>query len=63
MKGYLGILVVAGLVGASAEASASGFALREYSAAAESNAFAGASAAAEDISYMSYNPAGLTRHV
>lgn len=44
------------------EAGASGFALREYSVTAQGNAFAGATAAAEDISYMAFNPAGLTLH-
>lgn len=43
-------------------ASASGFNLKEQSAAAQGNAFAGATAGAEDISYSYFNPAGLTRH-
>lgn len=42
--------------------AASGFALREQSGSALGNAFAGATAGAEDISYMFFNPAGLTRH-
>ena len=45
-----------------AQASASGFLLREQSVAAMGNAFAGATAGAEDISYSFYNPAGITRH-
>ncbi len=45
-----------------AQASASGFLLREQSVAALGNAFAGATAGAEDISYSFYNPAGITRH-
>src|SRR5574344_1519564 len=44
------------------EANAAGFLLREQSAAGIGNAFAGASAGAEDGSYSFYNPAGLTRH-
>ena len=43
-------------------AMAAGFALKEQSATAQGNAFAGATAGADDISYMFYNPAGLTRH-
>jgi long-chain fatty acid transport protein len=42
-------------------AEASGYALREQSASALGNAFAGATAGAEDLSYMFFNPAGLTR--
>ncbi|MDR1026138.1 MAG: OmpP1/FadL family transporter [Lactobacillus sp.] len=41
---------------------AAGFNLREQSVAALGNAFAGATAGAEDISYSYWNPAGLTRH-
>ena len=41
---------------------AAGFALKEQSATAQGNAFAGATAGADDISYMFFNPAGLTRH-
>jgi long-chain fatty acid transport protein len=40
-------------------AHAAGFALREQSASAQGNAFAGATAAAEDVSYMFFNPATL----
>lgn len=43
-------------------AHASGFNLKEQSAAAQGNSFAGATAGAEDISYSFFNPAGLTRH-
>ena len=43
-------------------AFAAGFALKEQSATAQGNAFAGATAGADDISYMFFNPAGLTRH-
>lgn len=43
-------------------AQASGFNLKEQSVSALGNAFAGATAGAEDISYSYYNAAGLTRH-
>ena len=46
----------------SPEVLASGFNLKEQSAAAQGNAFAGATAGAEDITYSYFNPAGLTRH-
>jgi len=46
----------------SAGVNASGFALKEQSTAAQGNAFAGATAGAEDVTYMFFNPAGLTRH-
>lgn len=46
----------------SSDADAAGFALKEQSATALGNAFAGATAGAEDVSYMFFNPAGLTRH-
>ena len=41
---------------------ASGFFIREQSSTAQGNAFAGATAGADDISYMFFNPAGITRH-
>jgi long-chain fatty acid transport protein len=50
------------LWGVDTPACASGFALREQSAKGLGNAFAGATAAAEDISYMFFNPAALARH-
>lgn len=60
---YSGKVVCAlGVVLFPVAAQASGFSLREYTGAAQSNALAGASASAEDISYMTYNPASLTRH-
>jgi long-chain fatty acid transport protein len=43
------------------QANAAGFAIREQSSLAQGNAFAGATAAAEDISYMFFNPAALAR--
>lgn len=45
----------------SSTAMAAGFHLREQSAAAQGNAFAGATAGAENNSYAYYNVAGLTR--
>jgi len=42
-------------------AHASGYALRDQSATAMGNAFAGATAGADDLSYMYFNPAALTR--
>lgn len=43
------------------DARAGGFALNEMSAASVGNAHAGGAAAAEDLSTIYYNPAGLTR--
>jgi long-chain fatty acid transport protein len=54
--------LVAGFCGIAGQALAAGFAIKEQSGAALGNAFAGATAGAEDISYMFFNPAGLTRH-
>lgn len=51
-----------GLVLSCSNANASGFYLKEQSASAQGNAYAGATAAAEDISYSYFNPAILTRH-
>jgi long-chain fatty acid transport protein len=53
-----GTAVVALLAG---RAEAAGFAIKEQSATAQGNAFAGATAGAEDISYMFFNPAALGR--
>ena len=55
------ICVAAALVGGSAAAWASGFALIEQNASGLGNAFAGQAAAAEDASTIFFNPAGLTR--
>ena len=44
------------------QANAAGFNLKEQSVSAQGNAFAGATAGAEDISYSYFNAAGLTRH-
>ncbi len=54
--------IATALFGYSGTAAASGFELKEQSAAALGNAFAGATAGAEDVTYMYFNPAGLTRH-
>ena len=51
-----------GLVLTASNSYAAGFHLREQSAAAQGNAFAGATAGAENISYTYFNAAGLTRH-
>ena len=54
-------LVVAGMcLGIAGEAIGSGFQLRENSAAALGNAFAGAAASTEDPSIIANNPAGMT---
>ncbi len=55
-------LTALGTILAAANAQAAGFHLREQSAAAQGNAFAGATAGAENISYTYFNAAGLTRH-
>jgi long-chain fatty acid transport protein len=60
-RGIRGIAMAAALAPLvlSTGAHAAGFALREQSASAQGNAFAGATAAAEDVSYMFFNPATL----
>ncbi len=55
-------LTALGTIMMAAQANASGFNLKEQSVAAQGNAFAGATAGAEDISYSYFNAAGLTRH-
>ena len=54
-------LTALGTVLLAANANAAGFHLREQSAAAQGNAFAGATAGAENNSYAYFNVAGLTR--
>lgn len=61
MKKVLTLTTALGAVLFSANAMAAGFHLREQSTAAQGNAFAGATAGAEDNSYTYYNVAGLTR--
>ena len=53
--------IIVALSGPRSLAFAEGFAIREQSATALGNAFAGSTAGAEDLSYMFFNPAGLTR--
>ncbi len=48
-----------GVVLAAQQAMGAGFAIREQSATAQTSAFAGATAAAKDASYMFFNPAAL----
>ncbi len=55
-------LTAIGTVLLCSEANAAGFLLREQSVGAMGNAFAGATAGAEDVSYSFYNPAGIIRH-
>ncbi|GED23482.1 OmpP1/FadL family transporter [Halomonas halmophila] len=52
------VTLVSALLAAS-QASASGFQVREQSAKVLGNAMAGAAAGAEDVSYMTYNPAAI----
>ncbi|MET4805878.1 long-chain fatty acid transport protein [Limibacillus sp. MBR-115] len=53
------LCVLAGLPFVATGADAAGFALKEQSASGLGNAFAGATAGAEDLSYMFFNPAAL----
>ncbi|MFT5540334.1 MAG: long-chain fatty acid transport protein [Alphaproteobacteria bacterium] len=48
-------------MGAPVEAQASGMALREFGANGLGTAYAGATAAADDVTFMAFNPAGITR--
>ncbi|MCK0745558.1 OmpP1/FadL family transporter [Chromohalobacter nigrandesensis] len=52
-------VTLASAVIASGQAAASGFQVREQSAKVLGNAMAGAAAGAEDVSYMTYNPAAI----
>ncbi|MBE6468062.1 MAG: transporter [Alphaproteobacteria bacterium] len=61
MKKLLTFTALASVL-AIANANAAGFHLREQSGAALGNAFAGATAGAENNSYAYFNAAGLTRH-
>jgi long-chain fatty acid transport protein len=60
-RNLIALAVAALLGGASALASAAGFALIEQSASGMGNAFAGAAATAEDASTVFFNPAGMSR--
>ncbi len=55
------VLTVASLTMTPAVAHAAGFAIKQQSATAQGNAFAGATAGAESPSYMFFNPAALGR--
>ena len=52
-------LGVATLLAGTGEPQAAGFALKEQSTTAQGNAFAGATAGVDDVSYMFFNPASL----
>lgn len=54
-------LTALGTIMIASNAGASGFHLKEQSISAMGNAFAGATAGAEDVSYSYFNPAGITR--
>lgn len=56
------LIGLSGLAPVPRDAGASGFAIREQSTSALGNAFAGQSAAAQDISYSFFNPATLALH-
>ena len=53
--------VVLAALAAAADAGAAGFAIKQQSAPAQGNAFAGATAGAESLSYMFFNPAAIGR--
>ena len=57
-----GLIAASVLVVWSSPTRPAGFAIKNQSALAQANAFAGATAGAEAISYMFFNPAGLIRH-
>ena len=62
MKKVLSVTTALTAVLLCGNAMAAGFHLREQSSAAQGNAYAGATAGAEENSYAYYNVAGLTRH-
>lgn len=55
------VVVMVGIAVTPMAAHAAGFAIKQQSAAAQGNAFAGATAGAENPSYMFFNPAALGR--
>ncbi len=57
-----GVLVLAGIVMAGADAGASGFAIREQSGSFQGLSFAGVAAGGADLSTMYFNPATLGLH-
>lgn len=60
-KMILAASVAALCLGAASAANAAGFQLKEQSSSLQGAAFAGASAKADDLSTMFFNPAGMTR--
>ena len=63
MKKFIPLTAFATILLASSSAYSAGFLLREQSVAGMGNAFAGATAGAEDGTYAFYNPAGIIRQV
>lgn len=61
MNKVLTITALSGVLFVSSNAMSAGFHLHEQSAAAQGNAFAGATAGAENNTYAYYNVAGITR--
>ena len=61
-RNCFGLLAASWLAVCPLPALAAGFAIKNQSSLAQANAFAGATAGAESIGYMFFNPAGLTRH-
>ena len=55
----LGAAAMAALLGVGSEAAASGYAIREQSAVGQGTSFAGATARADDPSFLFFNPAAL----
>jgi long-chain fatty acid transport protein len=55
----LGAAALAALLGVGSEAAASGYAIREQSAVGQGTSFAGATARADDPSFLFFNPAAL----
>ena len=63
MKKFVPLTAFATILLASSSAYSAGFLLREQSVAGMGNAFAGATAGAEDGTYAFYNPAGIIRQM
>ena len=63
MKKIIPLTAFASILLASSSAYSAGFLLREQSVAGMGNAFAGATAGAEDGTYAFYNPAGIIRQM
>lgn len=57
----VGLVIIAVTSAAAVPARAAGFAIREQSATALGNAFAGSTAGADDLSYSFFNPAAMAR--